>query len=219
MNHYQTLTILPDPELSPYFIWSKLFTQVHLALVEHAKATYGEAATHGDIGISFPDYRFAQAKDKQVSTLGRQLRVFASSADQLDQLNLGKWLDRLTDYVHVKSPNSVPNEHSYITVSRARQVKNLDQITKRRARRKGESFEEAKDNIIKRYAKTEKIDIAKAKQAYENPTLKAYPYINMKSLRGSNRFSLELKQTDAKEAVVGKFNTYGLSSTTTVPHW
>jgi len=33
MKVYQEITIIKTPEISPYFIWSKLYTQLHLALV------------------------------------------------------------------------------------------------------------------------------------------------------------------------------------------
>lgn len=219
MKYYQEITLIDSADVRFFELWSKVYTQIHLALVEHAKATNGEDATHGDIGVSFPDYRFAEKSGKPIAILGSKLRVFASAPDQLAQLNLGKWLERLADYVHIKSPNNVPNEHSHITVSRARQVKNLDRVARQRQKHQKISFEEAKENIIKRYAERHGLDIEKAKQAYEKPTLQPYPYINMQSLGGGNRFSLELKQTAAEKATIGKFNTYGLSSTTTVPHW
>nr|WP_264755539.1 type I-F CRISPR-associated endoribonuclease Cas6/Csy4 [Moraxella canis] len=34
MNYYLELTIMDNPELTPYQIWSKLYTQLHLAFVE-----------------------------------------------------------------------------------------------------------------------------------------------------------------------------------------
>lgn len=220
MNYYQELTILPNPEISPYFIWSKLFTQIHLALVEHAKATYGEDVIHGNIGISFPDYAFEkEIKGKSVTSLGRRLRVFAKSPQELEELNVNQWLEKLSDYIHIKSIKNIPSEHGFVTVSRARQIKNLDRIARRREKHQKISFEDAKANIIKNYAKMHGLDMQKAKRAYENPKLKAYPYINMQSLEGKQRFSLELKQTPVTEANIGKFNTYGLSATSTVPHW
>ena len=34
MKYYQELTLLPDMEVELYYIWSNLYTQIHLALVE-----------------------------------------------------------------------------------------------------------------------------------------------------------------------------------------
>ncbi len=220
MKYYQEITILPDPEIDMYFIWQKLYTQIHLALVEHAKASYGDGATYGDIGVSFPEYAFQKkVKDKLVTTLGKKLRVFANTKDDFKTLKLDKWLENLTDYVHIKSVQAVPSEHSYICICRARQIKNLDQVTKRRCKRKGESFEQAKSNIIERYAKEYGISRDEAEKAYHHPKLTAYPYITMQSLHGKRTFSLEVKQVKQAEKVLGQFNTYGLSAKTTVPHW
>ena len=55
MEYYQELTILPDPEISPYFIWTKLYTQLHIALADLYN-TQGISS----IGVSFPNYKFEQ---------------------------------------------------------------------------------------------------------------------------------------------------------------
>lgn len=72
MTHFQEITIIPDPEIAPYFIWSKLFTQFHIALAE-MKNEHGIES----IGVSFPDYHYDE-KGKS-SKLGLKLRVFAPS--------------------------------------------------------------------------------------------------------------------------------------------
>ena len=33
MQFYQEITLLPDVEISPYFLWTKVYTQIHLAFV------------------------------------------------------------------------------------------------------------------------------------------------------------------------------------------
>ena len=53
LNYFQEITIIPDPEIPPYFIWSKLFTQLHIALAEMKNKHSIES-----IGVSFPDYHF-----------------------------------------------------------------------------------------------------------------------------------------------------------------
>ena len=35
MNYYREITILPNADISFYFIWQKLYQQIHLALVEN----------------------------------------------------------------------------------------------------------------------------------------------------------------------------------------
>ena len=34
MNFYQEITLIPDAEISPYFLWSKVYTQLHIALAD-----------------------------------------------------------------------------------------------------------------------------------------------------------------------------------------
>ncbi len=223
MQFYQEITII-DGDKKLFDLWSSVFMQVHIALVEHAKAKYGDDATHGDIGVSFPDFRFFEKNGNQISYLGSKLRLFGISKEQLKKLNIEDVIKRytkfnLTDYVHIKSVQPVPSNHGYITVSRARQIKNLDRIARRRAKHQGISFEQAKTNIIANYAEQHNISDKEAIQAYHNPKLMAYPYINMQSLHGKNDFSLEIKQVEKPEKVDGQFSTYGLSSISTVPHW
>jgi CRISPR-associated endonuclease Csy4 len=88
MNFYQELTLLPTDDIGHYFLWSKIYQQLHLALVE---LTGGQG---GSVGFSFPEYSANQPR------LGRKLRVFAPTEAQLTQCNVRKWLERLSDYCH-----------------------------------------------------------------------------------------------------------------------
>ena len=103
MKYYQELTILPDPEISNYFIWSRLFTQLHIALAD-IKNQHGIDS----IGVSFPEYYFDE--NGKSSRLGSKLRIFAPNLETLEKLDLNNWLDRLTDYVHIKSIKEVGNQ-------------------------------------------------------------------------------------------------------------
>ena len=133
LTHYQEVTIIPDPEIAPYFIWSKLFTQLHIGLVD-IKNKYGIES----IGISFPDYHYDD-KGKS-SKLGIKLRVFALSQKDLETLNLNGWLSRLTDYVHIKSISAVGEKtKSHLVVSRYRPKNPLKQA---------EEFAKHKDKIF-----------------------------------------------------------------------
>jgi CRISPR-associated endonuclease Csy4 len=51
MDYYQEITLIDQAEISPYFLWSKIYMQLHFALVE-MKDQYNQVP----IGISFPDY-------------------------------------------------------------------------------------------------------------------------------------------------------------------
>ena len=52
MKYYQELTILPCAEVPAYFIWSKVYQQLHLGFASHQ-----DEHGHVPIGISFPDYQ------------------------------------------------------------------------------------------------------------------------------------------------------------------
>jgi len=190
--------------------------QVHLALVE----LKNEDDTV-NIGVSFPEHRRFEKNDKTINVLGSKLRVFADSEDELRELDLNQWLNRLHDYVHIKTIASVPTEkvQHHVNVNRVRQDANMERITRRFAKRKNIPFEEAKQQQIERYADKNKTSLSKATELYDNPELQSYPYIIMKSLSGNSQFSLEIDQSETEQPQTGVFNTYGMSSKTTVPHW
>lgn len=95
MKFYQEITLIPDEEIAPYFLWSKVYTQLHIALAD-VKNTHGI----DEIGVSFPQYRFEKQGNKTWATLGVKLRVFAQSEEALNKLNLAKWLERLS-LIHI----------------------------------------------------------------------------------------------------------------------
>jgi len=216
MNHYQELTIIKTPDISPYFIWTKLFMQVHLALVE-AK----DESDKVNVGISFPEYQCFEKNGKTITIMGSKLRVFARQQSNLEQLDLPQKLSRLLDYVHIKSIGAVNSEQvtQHLTVKRYRQDGNMERLTRRLAKRKGIPFEEAKQLQITRYAQQHDISLSQSLILYENPQLKNYPYIIMDSLSSDKKFSLEIVQTIADQPCDGLFSTYGMSAITTVPHW
>ena len=54
LTHFQEITLIPDPDIAPYFIWSKLFNQLHIAL-----ADVKNKHNIDSIGVSFPDYHLS----------------------------------------------------------------------------------------------------------------------------------------------------------------
>ena len=194
MLFYQEITLIDQVEISPYFIWSKLYGQLHLALVE-----IKDADSLVPVGVSFAEYRH----DEKHSLMGSKLRVFASDMNHLERLNLNHWFNRLSDYAHISSIRAVPNEHGYVVVSRVHTSANVG-------------------NLARRYAKRHSMSIEAALELYKNydpkqPTQS--PFIKLKSLSSANDFVLCIQQSPAQSNQVGKFSTYGLSSTSTVPHW
>ena len=97
MTHYQEIFLLPNADIGLYFLWQKVYQQIHLALVEHK-----EGANRSAVGLSFPGY------DAGKYLLGTRLRLFAAEEKQLQQVNCVKWLHRLDDYVDVNRITPVP---------------------------------------------------------------------------------------------------------------
>ncbi len=204
MKYYQELTLLPDPEINTYFIWQKLYTQLHIALAD-IKNQQGIDT----IGVSFPNYCYIDKNDskdgREFAKLGNKLRVFAHSEEDLKALNLNKWLERLTDYIHIKGIKAVPDEVGYVVVSRYR-YKNLQKQAQQFAAFKQISLEDA----------------VKHCQRYKQASRKKYPFINLKSIDNNENFKLSIKQVTTENVVIGSFNTYGLNTdghTVSVPHW
>lgn len=198
LNYFQEITIIPDPEIAPYFIWSKLFTQLHIALAE-MKNEHGTDS----IGVSFPDYHYDE-KGKS-SKLGLKLRVFAPNQKDLETLDLDKWLERLKDYVHVKRINEVGNKAKGHVVVRRYRHKNVLKQAEVFAEHKGITLEAAL------------IHCAKHKQ--DN---KPYPYINLMSSSNKQPYALSIIQEMTDNETQGSFNSYGINNVTdkvTVPYW
>ena len=207
MHYYIELTLIKDSEISPYFIWSKLYTQLHLALVEMQ-----DTNAQVPIGVSFPEYNVGESKGKKLMLLGSKLRIFAQDEATLTKLNLPKWLARLEDYIHLKNIKPVPeNVQNYLVVSRYRPKSNIELIARRIVKRKQITLEQA-------MAYLNTVDEAKKLKGYEQKW-EPFPYVQLKSLSGKQDFSLCISQTTVDAIKGGVFSTYGLSSQSTVPHW
>lgn len=198
LTHYQEITIIPDPEIAPYFIWSKLFNQLHIALA----ALKNE---HGidSIGVSFPDYHYDNKNEKS-SKLGLKLRLFSPNQKNLDTLNLDKWLSQLSDYVHVKGIKEVGDKATgYVSVQRYR-FKPIDIQAQTLADKLKVSYEEAMVTVTKRKK--------------EMPL----PFIQMRSHTNNSNYRLSILQSPCDNSQAGSFNTYGLNGmqdAVTIPHW
>lgn len=97
-KYYKEITLLPNADIALYFLWSKVYQQVHLAFVDMQKEK--SAVT---LGVSFPEYN----EDK--NHLGSKLRIFGDEKDVFESLSIEKWLDRLMDYIEISSVMEVPS--------------------------------------------------------------------------------------------------------------
>lgn len=195
MNYYQELTIINNPELSLYELWSKLYMQLHLAFVEQK-----DANEQVPYGVSFPEYVNKEEDGRNTISLGTKLRIFANNVDEFQALNLDKWLDRLTDYVHIKKPKPVVNVKYFLSVNRYRPKGSVEKLARRQAKHNGISITAATDKL----------------GSYTQKLI-TYPFIKINSLHDKKSFSLCINQQKVNNSCIGKFNTYGLSKTATVP--
>lgn len=196
MNYYLELTIIGNPELTPYQIWSKLYTQLHLAFVEQ-KDAQGKTV----YGVSFPQYR--TLADKKIAYLGYKLRVFAPTEQALSALNLDKWLERLVGYIHISSIRSVPNDiKGYANYYRATPKMILDERITHQAKRHGVPYHKAAERF----------------EGYKEQSL-VYPHIQLTSQTNHQSYPLYIGKQTAEVLTDGRFGTYGLSRTSSVPEF
>jgi CRISPR-associated endonuclease Csy4 len=200
MNYYIEVTLMENGKFSPYELWSQLYPQLHLALVEIKNAD-----NKVNIGFSFPQYRFHQ--DKGVGFLGTKLRLLAEFEADLKRLDIRKWLERLEDYVHITSIREVPQDIKNYAVYKRKQVKtNAQRLARHRVKRGDIGFDEA----LARYSNV--------------ITTTNLPYVEMQSLSTSNeqdkrRFKLFIEKQLAEQSESQVFSTYGLSSVSSVPEF
>ncbi|GAB3050135.1 hypothetical protein GCM10027155_15090 [Acinetobacter apis] len=201
MNYYIELTLLDQPDLMCFELWSKVYLQLHIAFVEHK-----DEQQKVFFGVSFPQYQYNQQKN--IGSLGTKIRVFAQTKDQLEQLNLTRWLEHLTDYVHLTSVREVPqNVKGYAFYKRKQLKTGAPRLARRRVKRGDITYEEA---------------LARYNQVVKTTNL---PYVQLLSLSTSNEqekksFKLFIEK-ESIEAVTQSevFSCYGLSSVSAVPEF
>jgi len=190
MHYYQEISLLPNADINIYFIWQKLYRQIHLALVE-SKIAYNSSA----IGVAFPEY------DADKYHLGTKLRLLAEDEKLLEQLQYEKWLNTLRDYVHVGLIKPVPEKLAGHACFKHIKLKgNKEKLARRRAKRNGETLQKALAHF----------------KDFEEERIKL-PYINMISQTNGQRFRLFIEKQEMNQPKTGLFSCYGLSNSTTVP--
>ncbi|WP_022943263.1 type I-F CRISPR-associated endoribonuclease Cas6/Csy4 [Psychromonas hadalis] len=197
MKYYLDITLLPDNEITLGFIWYKVYQQVHIALADNKIAEKSSA-----IALAFPQYSFTSGK-KGDFPLGNKLRIFSPTQEPLDKLDINRWLKRFTDHTHITSVKAVPdNVSEFVCVKRKQFKTNLSRLARRRAKRKGETFEQA----LQHYA------------SFDDEQSKL-PFININSLSKNEQFRLFINQVKVQEENVGEFNCYGLSKEQATVPW
>lgn len=199
MKYYIEVTLLPNAEIPLHFIWEKVYQQLHLALADNKISEYESA-----IGVSFPKYG-----DKPFP-FGDKLRLFAQTEEQLQKFDVGKWLNRLTDYTHHTSIREVPKNVSAFVCFKRKQFKSAFKIEADIERRA--LYQSQKDN-----RPIEEVRTALLAQQYDGKC--DLPFIYMTSLSsekdvdcsGRKKFRLFIEKQIVEKPQAGTFNCYGLS--------
>jgi len=213
MGVYCEITLLPNPEVNSHFLWSKVYQQIHLGLVEMQ-----DDQKQVPIGISFPEYKFGD----KFSLLGEKCRLFAKDEATLTQFNAAKWLARLSDYVHCTSIRPVPDKITgYATYQRVQPKTNKERLARRYAKRHQLDFETALNGTVNLTGNAQPSAAYKAQFRYCDMLPKPIPspFIRLKSLSSEQTFCLWIKKTRAAQPSGTSFNSYGLSATTTIPEF
>lgn len=185
MHHYLDIALRVDPEFPETLLMGALFGKLHRALV----------ALHGnDIGVSFPEYRL------KPRTLGGRLRLHGNAAG-LERLMARPWLNGMHDHIQISPIGEVP-ENAVHRVVRRRQFKtSAERLRRRRARRHGESMDEARAHI--------------PDEIERKVTL---PFVVLRSQSTGQRFELFIEHGPPQaQPTAGAFNAYGLSQDATIP--
>ncbi len=194
MKHYIEITLLPNSNINLFSLWSKVFQQIHLGLVEMQ-----DEQRRVPIGISFPEYVVGE----KYSVLGGKLRLFAQDESTLARFDASKWLARLSDYVHCTGIRSVPEKLKGHAIFQREQPKT------------------SKERLARRYASRHRVDYNSALLRYSEMAYKFIPtpFIRLKSLSSDKTFCLWIKKIAVAESWSDTFGSYGLSASASVPEF
>lgn len=197
MKYYTDITLLPGGDIGVHFLWTKVMTQIHLALVE-----IQDENKKVPVAASFPEYR--EKQENKQGFVGNKLRLLAVDKTDLERLNLANWFDRFSDYVHIKAIREVPPTDTYESFTREKFIGSVDRLIRRRIKRHNETEEQAKKYFAGYKAM---------------PDQKDYPFIKIKSLSSEKNFCLIIARKDQTFTPTENqlFNTYGLNAKGVLP--
>lgn len=149
----------------------------------------------GRLGIAFPAYGLGR-------TLGGILRVFGNEAD-CNALYQQLLQNGLEDYALISQVKETPTSSEHRCYSRVH--------------RKGQSTIRRTEAFLKSINKwNEDIRVEMQNRQQNTPF---FPHIHLKSASTNQRFILAVKERKTSTSCTGQFGSYGLSNTTTVPHF
>lgn len=213
MNYYLEITLLPSLDLNLFGLWSKVFQQIHLGLVEMQ-----DDQKQVPIGVSFPEYMIGE----KYSVLGAKCRLFAQDEATVARFDAPKWLARLSDYVHCTSIRPVPDKVAGYAIYRREHAKtNPERLARRYAKRHDLDFEAAWNGVVELRADSNGGETYPKSFRYcDMPNQRiATPFIRLQSLSNGQSFCLWIKKIVVAESSGSGFSSYGLSAATTVPEF
>lgn len=187
MDHYTDIHLKPDPEFTTNTLMSALCSKLHRVLAKRKE--FG-------IGVSFPDHAL-----KPKRTVGDRMRLHGSEASLTGLMDTA-WLAGVRDHVDVSKVLPVPADAQFRIVRRRQFKTNVERLRRRRAKRHGESLEQARAHIPDSVERR-KIDL---------------PSVTLRSESTGQPFSMFIEHGPLQaKAISGSFNTYGLSQQATIP--
>lgn len=152
------------------------------------------------VGISFPRYG--------PGVFGNVLRLHGGK-ETLETVLYHKDLIQPDDspYLTVQDVSRVPEEHGFVRVVRIRPEKTYAAVSKRLKKRREAGKNRFSDEEIHRRA------------VYRSKRDAAFPYVTMKSHTNGKKYRFSIKQVPVTVKKSGTFNTFGISSTATLPFW
>lgn len=149
--------------------------------------------SRAQVGVSFPE--------NTAINLGYVMRLHGDS-DALAELSATKWINGLLGYVKVSDVLTAPENAKYTVVSRARFKNNAGRL-RRRAEKRGNLSAEELDRLF---------DVNNEQQ----PDV---PAVEIFSSSTQLHIVMFVRHRVVEEPQPGKFNTYGLSASATVPYF
>jgi CRISPR-associated endonuclease Csy4 len=147
-----------------------------------------------DLGVSFPEHSRPRQK------VGGVLRLHSDSGT-LDKFMSGEWLSGMADHVVVSGIHKVPVDAQHRVVRRVQGKTNVERLRRRHAKRHDLSLEQAREVIPDAVESRIKL-----------------PFIMVRSQSTDRKFPLFIEHLPEQSSpVAGKFNSYGLSKSATVP--
>ena len=148
----------------------------------------------GDIGISFPDVRDADME------LGERLRLHGGMTT-LKLFVEGAWLSGMRDHVSIGQTIQAPAHSEHRVVRRVQAKSNVERLRRRHIKRHGLSEEQAQGRVPDSAAQRLRL-----------------PCVQLNSTSTDQSFPLFIQHGELLEhAQPGAFNSYGLSTTATIP--